>query len=70
MPGPNGGRGARRKLFRQTQIPFDVMKGGSRLVNPSTNRKRGLDLKRDSEKLIIVKKQKVLGNQTAYQDRL
>ena len=70
LPGPNGGRGARRKLFRQTQISFDVMKGGSRLVNPSTNRKRGLDPERDSEKPIIVKKQKVLGNQTAYQDRL
>ena len=42
-PGPIVGRGARRKLFRQTKLSFTVMEGGSPLVKPSTNRKRELD---------------------------
>ena len=29
LPGPNVGRGARRKLFGQTKLSFEVMKGGA-----------------------------------------
>ena len=43
-PGPSQGRGAQRKLiYKQTKLSFDVVRGSSRLVSPSTNQKRAQD---------------------------
>ena len=43
LPGPIMGRGARRKLFRQSNISFTVIVGVSPLVRQSTNSKRVLN---------------------------
>ena len=38
------GEGAQRKLiYKQTKLSFDVVRGSSRLVSPSTNQKRAQD---------------------------
>ena len=57
LPGPNVGRGARRKLFGQTKLSFEVMKGGSLLVSTLTNKKRGLET--DSVEKVLAKRVKV-----------
>ena len=45
-PGPIMGRGAQRKLFKQSKISFPVIVRGCPLVRQSTNRKRVLDTDR------------------------
>ena len=45
-PGPSLGRGARRKLFKQTRLSFAVIEGGSRFVKPPANMKRDIETDR------------------------